>query len=873
MPNDFLSMTNMSNSRINIDSILQLVEKPARYIGGEAGSVRKKDREGLVRFALCFPEIYEIGMSHHGGQILYDLVNSFEDFACERCFCPWQDMVDIMRERSIPLFSLESHMPLREFPIIGFSLEYELSYTNIFQMLDMAGIPLYSEQRKEDDPIVIAGGPCAYNPEPLAEVFDIIVIGDGEEILPKILNCFKDPDLSREEIIEKASLFEGVYAPRYYKPIYRNNRFIDFEIEGDHKMPIRAAKIENLPKKNYKSTPILPWMSTVHDRVSMEIMRGCGRNCRFCSAGWIYKPVRERKIDDLICEAEEYLEKTGWEELGLLSLSATDYSQLSVLLSRLSPVADKLHASISVPSIRPEGLDDNALGILSKERRSSMTFAPEAATERLRNVISKSCDDELLFDTISRIYKSGWKTVKLYFMIGLPTETMDDIQAIADYIWRVDRIRRANRGKLNVSISPFVPKGHSPFAWEKQDSIDEMSEKIAFLREQINSRWIHLSCRDPRLSHLEAILSRGDRRIGKIIEMAWRKGGGFDAWKESLDFEAWNEAIAELEIAPEIFTGEQPTEHLAPWEIVSSGVPREYLLAERKRAHDEKRSPDCYEKGGCENCGICDFSSSSIHKNTRTGSVSTDVNYGRRMKKTGRTPVRRTQTIRIRYAKEQVSKYVGHLDTIKAINRAIRRSSIQIAYSEGYHKHQKLSFGPPLPMGYSSRSEFVDMITISGTPERIIDELAENLPEGLTILDYQGLLDTRRSLFQLIDCAIYSVEIPISFMDDLPERFGELFSANEVLFARRRKEVDILKYLRRYHVEREEKNWHLTMELQCNSNGAGRPDEYLSALDMPREEVLNLDFCRRELLIQNEEEYFDPLGNCWGTWKSKIEGE
>ncbi|RKZ30500.1 TIGR03960 family B12-binding radical SAM protein, partial [bacterium] len=674
----------MNEHRERLQKLLPLVEKPARYIGGELGQIVKPKQRETLRFALCFPEIYEIGMSHHGGRLLYHAVNACDNLACERVFCPRHDLAELMRRENIPLLSLESKIPLSEFDVIGFSLEYELSYTNIFEMLDLAGIPFFAADRNDSHPLVIAGGPCVFNPEPVAPIFDLFVIGDAEEELPALLELIKNSNPSRSELLRKLATRRGIYVPQFYKPIYRDSRQDGFEVDGDAQFPIRSIELPELPPQNYPERPIVPWIATVHDRLGLEIMRGCGRGCRFCAAGWIYRPVREREVNSIIEEIKKYTSTTGWEEVGLLSLSATDYSGLKSLLSRLNALVEKDHTSISVPSIRPEGLDDTAISVLGKIRKSSITFAPEAATERLRNVINKPFDEKLLFEAIERVYRAGWRTVKLYFMIGLPTETEEDILAIARSCNRANDIARRNRGQLNVSISPFVPKPHTPFAWEPQDNPEILKEKTRLIRKNVSGR-VKIRTRAPELPLIESVLSRGDRRLADVLRRVWELGGGFDAWRETFDPDSWERAFEEAGIDISIYTGEQEVDFTNPWEIIDKGIPKRFILSEREKAYRGENSPDCAERGGCEKCGICDFPAKTRSKSVHTTETNLTGGYGRRIKRQKKTVYAGNASLRLRYAKKERLRWLSHLDITKAISRAIRRSGLRVAYSSGHH--------------------------------------------------------------------------------------------------------------------------------------------------------------------------------------------
>jgi len=653
----------------------------------------------------------------------------------------------------------------------------------------------------------------------------------------------------------------------FYKPRYEGDLQDGFELCEDVPYPIRSIELPELPSNNYETKPIIPWVEPVHDRLSLEIMRGCGRGCRFCSAGWIYRPVRERSVEDICNEVLLLSVRTGYEEIGLLSLSTSDYSNLRPLLARLNSLVENEVISISVPSLRPDGIDSAAISILSKVRKSSMTFAPEAGTERLRAVINKQFDEGKLFDTITAVFSAGWRTVKLYFMVGLPTETDEDILGIADLCRRAYSISKRYRAQLNVSISPFIPKGHTPFAWEAQASPNEIDRKYRILRNEIPNR-VKLTTRDPYLARIEAVLSRSDRRIGKALLEIWRTGGGYDAWNESFNSDAWFEAFEKADIRTEWFADEQKPERIAPWEIVDKGIPKQFLLAEKAKAYRVEYSPSCSEREGCEACGICDFT--PVGKALQPDYIIPGNGaFGRRAKKVRKSSSAGNTTLRLRYSRNLSLRWLGHLDITRAISRAIRRSRLNIAYSEGHHRHQKISYGPPLPVGYASRAEYMDIEFDNTIRLDDINDLETELPDGLAIIDNRPLMRKTASICAATDSALFSVEIPRGLAPDFPAMW-EALSQSEIPFERRKKTVNLKSFLKHYQIIDLDNHWLLRILLQCDSNGAGRPDEYLRALGILKAEVLVLPLVREELLIGRGEGYFNPMGQKWSYWEENI---
>ena len=613
------------------DEILMKIDKPARYIGNELNSVKKNKDEVSIRFAMCFPDVYEIGMSHLGIQILYDMFNKKEDVWCERVYSPWPDLHRIMKEERIPLFGLESQEPVKDMDFLGITIQYEMCYTNILQILDLSQIPLLAAERDEDCPIVIGGGPCTYNPEPIADFFDMFYMGEGELQYDALFDLYKKmrgAGKSRAEFLHEAAKIPGIYVPSLYEPTYNEDGTIKSFAPTKDDIPSVITKqlVLDMTQAVYPEKPVVPFIKATQDRVVLEIQRGCIRGCRFCQAGMVYRPVREKNVERLKTLAMEMLKSTGHEEISLSSLSSSDYSQLEELIDFLIEECNKKHVNISLPSLRIDAFSLDVMSKVQDVKKSSLTFAPEAGSQRLRDVINKGLTEEVILNGATQAFEGGWNKVKFYFMLGLPTETEEDMRAIAAlanetavrYYETVPKEKRNGKCQITISTSFFVPKPFTPFQWARmyppEDYIGRAKIVNDAVKEQLNRKSIKYNWHEADVTVLEGVLARGDRRVAKAILEVYKNGGIFDAWSEFFDYKRWLDAFEACGIDPDFYTmRERSLDEIFPWDFIDTGVSKEFLQREWKNAMAESVTPNCRMR--CSGCGVKKFGGGVCYEN------------------------------------------------------------------------------------------------------------------------------------------------------------------------------------------------------------------------------------------------------------------
>ncbi len=823
--------------------MLTRVSKPSRYLGNEYNVVRKEWSTTQVRVALAFPDLYEIGMSHQGLQILYHILNEKSDYLAERVYAPDRDLEDLLRAEGTSLFSLESKRPLNEFDILGITLPYELCYTNILTILDLSHIPFRAVDRDERFPLIIGGGPCAFHPEPVAEFFDAILLGDGEEAVLSLAACVsqaKKESLSRKEVLDRLSMIPGVYIPSLFEPRYADNGDL-LEIcslkKGYEK--VTRAVLADLDSAKTLSAPLVPLAKIVHDRLGLEIARGCTRGCRFCQAGMIYRPVREVSPQKIMAIAKSGIEKGGFEEMALLSLSTGDYSCLPGLLTALMNTYAEQNVAISMPSMRVGTLTKEIMEQIKRVRKTGFTIAPEAGSERLRRVINKGITEEDLLETCTSAFDLGWKIIKLYFMCGLPMETEEDLDAIPELLTKALSLTRGRNGrKINASMGVFVPKPHTPFQWEAQLSIDEGFERIFYLKKRM-PKGAALKWNDPKLSFLEGVFSRGDRKLSRVIEEAWRCGARLDGWSEYFSLPLWEQAASTCGIELSHYLRRRDVNEVLPWEHLSAGVDDDFLKDELEKAKQEVYTPDC-RVHGCQKCGLCDFKLVQPVSHAKEGldnlAFSPDESSQAEGQFTDKRDVQQDHFFyRIAYERTGSSRFLGHLELLQAIFRAIRRVGLPVNFSQGYHPSPKVSFGPALPVGTISLAEYfvVDLSQPLSEVDAWMKRLNIEMPEDILI---KGISITGKKMPAKV-VTDYTIQLPGKVNSQVIDDF---LNASDYFISvtRKRKvrKINIRPSVR--HLEAGTDGIHLALETEIGKSACKPVELIQSLLNLSAQEVL-----------------------------------
>lgn len=822
--------------------LFPFVEKPGRYTGGELNAIIKDPSKVDLMGVLCFPELYDIGMSHFGSQILYHIINRRENWAVGRSYMPWFDAEEIMRENNIPLYSIEYFTPLADADWIGFSMQYELQYANLINILDLAGIPFYTEERGDEHPILAAGGPSMANPEPVAPFLDVILPGDGEDsivVFCETLERLKKEGASRKEKLEALSKIPGFYVPSLYK-VEKQGLFTVPIVDEEHPV-VYAWKMAEFRSEDAPKNQVVPLVSVVHHRMAVEVMRGCTRGCRFCSAGYYYRPVRERPVEQIADQIRSGIESTGWADVGLLSLSTADFSRFGELLCAAGEEVGKSGIKVSLPSTRIDAVTENEFGLLDKlSPASSLTIAPEAGSQRLRNVINKDFSRETIIEMVHKLMKNNIQTLKLYFMVGLPTETEEDIdelieliEEISNIVWFVEK-----RRTVSVALSPFSPKSHTPFQWEELCDTQTVAQRSKRVKESLRKkRNVKVEYRAPQMTFLETVLTRGDRSLAPLIVEAWRDGSRFEGWNDQFQLQRWLTLADKMEIDLTPFYKEIPLDQPLPWQAISMGMSTKFLKLERNKAYEEATSIDC--RKNCIGCGVCDDTVGMNYAQDGDTSKMEEITELLKDKKS-RRPEGERYFLRVRYSKGEQIRFLSHRNVLDIFDRAFKAAKTPLALSEGYRPRPRVSFGPPLPLGAVGKGELMDLI-IHGTTDLNIEKVQSYLPEGLKLLNVVQCPVKPKAITSSVTAADWKMTPLVPIDPALIQERAEWFLSQEsvtVTVEKKQRSTELEIRSRVFTVETDGES--VTTRLSMKPESTCRPSDILKALfpDMSKHDFL-----------------------------------
>ena len=821
-----------------------MVEKPGRYTGNEINVQRKDFKQAKASVALVYPDLYDVGMSYYGFQVLYHLLNRESDIIADRAYAPWTDFENLLQKHALPLYGLESKTPLNDFDVLGFTLPYELTFTNILNILDLSLITLLSKDRKDADPIVIAGGSSTYNPEPLADFIDLFVIGDGEEMIVSLVRFLAEQKRKkrlRKDILRSAiQKFQGLYVPRFYNHMPDKNSFLIPRPSAEN-IPdkIQAQRISELKADYFPEKPLMPVIEIAQDRMVSEIMRGCTQGCRFCQAGMINRPVRERPPLDVEQQIGKSLQLTGYDDVSLLSLSSSDYCGIGELIYGISGFLENNRVGLSLPSLRLDSFSEPIAMIAQKTRKSGLTFAPEAGSDRLRNVINKSISEEDLINSVEIALKYGWRSVKLYFMLGLPTETDEDINEIIRLSKTVyDRGKK--RLAIKITLSSFIPKPFTPFQWEAQDSTAEIQRKLDMIKKGLAPyKRIKIMARDTYYSQLEGAISRGDRRMAKVIYSAWKFGAKFDSWNEQFNLQAWEQAFVENGVEPQMFTKQKNISDLLPWDHIDALILKNFLQKEQEKAYRAEKSPDC--RKGCIGCGVCDFETLTMNLVEKK-----KIDF-EESEKTDLSQIDEKELkYRLKYRKNSDFKFISHLDTMRVFQQTFRRAGLKLCFSRGFNRRPKISSGFPLPLGYSSKDEYLDIIVV-GADRNLAEHINRELPDGIFIELADEIPLKSKSLFTGTTGFEYEVRFHETLPKNVLKAVDGLLNRSEIIVERLRKnhvrQIDIRPFINNIALRDDSK---IILSTKVINGQSVRPEEILKQLSIPNSPIV----CRLKTQLQ-----------------------